>query len=234
MYGRRADLREASDLVTRLGQRSRGIEVLLCPPVVYLDATLSAVEGSTVIVGAQDCSPVAEDAARTGEVSAAMLADVGAQYVIVGHSERRTLLAETDDLVRRKAEAAQAAGLTPIICVGETQSERDAGRELQVVARQVRASIPAAGGYELAYEPVWAIGGARTPSLEEIRAMHAGIRQELGGAGEAARILYGGSVNPKNAGEIFAVSGVDGALVGRACLKAADFSAIVLSHPAVV
>lgn len=239
MHGRRADLTEISELAAKLGPAAKRAEVLICPPSVYLDAALARAQGSALVIGAQDCSPVADDAARTGEISAAMLADSGAAYVIVGHSERRALLGEDNDAVRRKAEAAQAAGLTPIVCVGETQGERAEGRAVAVVAAQVRASVPAAAApLVLAYEPVWAIGGARTPTLEEIGEMHAAIGQELkalfGEAGAGVRILYGGSVNPKNAGEIFAVPGVGGALVGRACLKAADFSAIVLAHPAVV
>ncbi|MBX3511259.1 MAG: triose-phosphate isomerase [Hyphomonadaceae bacterium] len=235
MHGRRADLREAGDLIARLGPRGAGaVSVLICPPMIYLEAAMAAVAASGVAVGAQDCSPVAEDAARTGEVSAAMLADAGVRFVIVGHSERRTLLGETDDLVRRKAEAALAVGVTPIICVGESQSEREAGREQDVVAAQIRASVPAAGEIVVAYEPVWAIGGSRTPTPHEIAAMHSVIRRELGPRGAATRILYGGSVNAKNAAEIFGVEGVDGALVGRACLKAADFAGIIQAHPAVV
>jgi triosephosphate isomerase len=158
-------------------------------------------------------------------------------YVIVGHSERRANHGETDDVVRRKAEAAIAAALIPIVCVGETQAERGAGRVAEVVSRQVRASTPAHGGtFVIAYEPVWAIGGNSTPSLAEIGEVHALAREtliaQLGAQANHTRILYGGSVGPKNAGEIFSVDGVDGALVGRASLKASDFSAIILSHPA--
>jgi triosephosphate isomerase len=237
MHGRRADLAEVRALHAAAGAALARIEVLICPPAPYLEAALAAVGTSGVVVGAQDCSRVAADAARTGEVSAGMLADVGARYVIVGHSERRTLLGETDDLVREKAEAAQGAGLTPIVCVGETQTQREAGQAAAVVAAQVRASTPGqAENLVVAYEPVWAIGGSRTPTLVEIAEIHAVVRAELtarfGAAGEGVRVLYGGSVNPKNAGEIFAVDGVDGALVGRACLKAADFSAIIIAHPA--
>ena len=181
---------------------------------------------------------MAEDAARTGEVSAAMLADAGARYVIVGHSERRSQHGESDALVRKKAEAAMAAGLIPIVCVGETQAERAGGTVADVIAAQVREqhARARAPGFVIAYEPVWCIGGDRTPTMEEIGEVHAVIRQTLagriGGAADGVRILYGGAVNPKNAAEIFAVEGVDGALVGRASLKAADFSAIILAHPA--
>lgn len=237
MHGRRADLAEAEALQGAAGPALAKVEVLICPPAPYIEAALAAIGASGVIVGAQDCSPVAPDAARTGEISAGMLADVGAKYVIVGHSERRALLGETDDLVRQKAEAAQAAGLAPIVCVGETQAQREAGQASAVVAAQVRASTPgSAERLVVAYEPVWAIGGSRTPTLEEIAEIHAVVRAELSaryaGAAEGVRVLYGGSVNPKNAGDIFAVPGVDGALVGRACLKASDFSAIITAHPA--
>lgn len=237
MHGRRADLAEAAALAAAAGKALQRVEVLVCPPAIYLAAAVDAVQGSPVAIGAQDCSPVGADAARTGEISAAMIAETGARYVIVGHSERRSLLGETDDLVRQKAEAAQAAGLSPIVCVGETQAQREAGQASAIVAAQVRASVPAsAAALVIAYEPVWAIGGARTPTLTEIADIHGVVRAELeaklGAAGRGVRVLYGGSVNPKNAGEIFAVEGVDGALVGRASLKAADFSAIITAHSA--
>lgn len=237
MFGRRTDLAEIPALIEMAGSAAQAVDILVCPPAAYIEAAAAAVKGTPVAVGGQDCSPVAEDAARTGEISAAMLADAGARYVIVGHSERRSFHGETDDLVRQKAVAAQGAGLMPIVCVGETVAEREAGRAGAVVAAQVRASIPAANtGFVVAYEPVWAIGGNRTPTPIEIAEIHNVIRGELsagfGAAGEAVRILYGGSVNAKNAGEIFAAEGVDGALVGRACLKAADFSAIARAHPA--
>jgi triosephosphate isomerase len=166
-----------------------------------------------------------------------MLADAGAQYIIVGHSERRTLHGESSDLVRKKAEAVLAAGAVPIVCVGETQAERAAGRVAEIVGDQVRQSVPDNGaGAVVAYEPVWAIGGDRTPTPAEIAEVHTLIRgvlrERFGGGANAMRILYGGSVGPKNAAEIFAAEGVDGALVGRASLKAADFSAIILAHPA--
>lgn len=237
MHGRKADLAEAAALQGEVRAALARVDVLICPPAPYIEAALAALAGSQVLVGAQDCSPVSADAARTGEVSAAMLADAGAGYVIVGHSERRSFHGESDDLVRQKAEAALAAGLSPIVCVGETQAQRDAGQAGAVVAAQVRASTPdSAERLVVAYEPVWAIGGSRTPTLSEIAEIHGVVRAELtaryGAAAEGVRVLYGGSVNPKNAGEIFAVDGVDGALVGRACLKAADFSAIIRAHPA--
>ena len=235
MFGRLAGLGELAALWAMTRQASAGLDMLTCPPAAYVSAAADAVRGTQLLIGAQDCSAIAEDSARTGEISAAMLADAGAAYAIVGHSERRSLHGESDALVRKKAEAALAAGLTPIVCVGETLAQRQVNRVDEVVGAQVRESVPAAG-IVVAYEPVWAIGGDRTPSVEEIAAAHRLIRDTLGAsfgeAGRAARILYGGSVGPKNAGEIFTAEGVDGALVGRASLKAADFAAIVLAHPA--
>ena len=233
MFGRQADLGEIALLARRVGEAAKSIDVLICPPAPMLALAAARAKDTPVLIGAQDCSAIAPDSARTGDVSAAMLADAGAHYVIVGHSERRTLFGETDAIVRAKAEAALKAGLTPIVCVGETQGERAAGRVEEVVGRQVRDSVPqTAGAFVIAYEPVWCIGGASTPEPGEIAQIHSLIRETLAGRGAATRILYGGSVNPKNAGEIFGAPGVDGALVGRASLKADDFSAIILAHPA--
>ncbi len=236
MYGRRGDLAELDALWMRIGAYAGGVDVLICPPAPYVAPAAEMVRGGGLLIGGQDCCAVAEDAARTGDISAAMLADAGATYMIVGHSERRSLHGESNGLVRRKAEAALAAGLVPIVCVGETQSERNAGRVAEIVSRQVRESAPAAGAFVVAYEPVWAIGGSSTPTMSEIQEVHTLIRDTLtsdfGSAASEVRILYGGSVNPKNAGEIFTVEGVNGALVGRASLKAADFAAIILAHPA--
>jgi triosephosphate isomerase (TIM) len=237
MFGRAADLGEIAALAERVGGAAEQVDALICPPTAYLQSAARQARGKPVLIGAQDCSATADDSARTGEVSAAMLADAGARYVIVGHSERRSLHGESDDLVRRKAEAAIAAGVAPIICVGETRAERDAGRVAEVIGAQVRQSVPDTGaGAVVAYEPVWCIGGDRTPTPAEIADVHSLIRSVLaerfGDQANAIRILYGGSVGPKNAGEIFAAEGVDGALVGRASLKAADFAAIILAHPA--
>lgn len=236
MYGRRAALGEIPALWSQVSAVSGAIDALICPPTPYLEAAVLAAKGTGVLIGAQDCSPVGEDSARTGEASAAMLADCAAKYVIVGHSERRTFHTESNDLVRRKAKAALAAGLTPIVCVGETLAEREAGRVAEIVGAQVRESVPTGPDFVVAYEPVWAIGGASTPTIGEIEEVHRLIRETLAEtlAGEAngVRILYGGSVGPKNAAKIFASDGVDGALVGRSSLKAADFAAIILSHPA--
>lgn len=235
MYGRKAALGEIALLADQCRQASAALDVLVCPPAPYVTAAAAAAGGTSILVGAQDCCAIADDSARTGDVSAAMLADAGARYVIVGHSERRSLHGESDALVRKKAEAALAARLIPIVCVGETLAQREAGRAEEVVRAQVRDSVPSAQ-IVVAYEPVWAIGGNRTPTIEEIAAVHATVRETLSAAfgepGRAVRILYGGSVGPKNAAEIFTAEGVDGALVGRASLKAADFAAIVLAHPA--
>ncbi len=235
MFGRLSGLVELAALWELTERASAGLDMLICPPAAYVAPAAAAARGTKLLIGAQDCSAVLEDSARTGEISAAMLADAGAAYVIVGHSERRSLHGESDALVRKKAAAALAAGMTPIVCVGETLAQRQARRVEEVVGEQVRGSVPAAE-VVVAYEPVWAIGGDRTPSLAEIAAAHRLIRDTLttsfGEAGGGVRILYGGSVGPRNAGEIFTVEGVDGALVGRASLKAADFAAIVLAHPA--
>lgn len=236
MFGRRASLDEIPALWAQVSAAAARIDALICPPAPLIQHACWVARETGIIIGAQDCSASAEDAARTGEVSAAMLADVGARYVIVGHSERRTQHEESNALVRQKAEAALAAGLTPIICVGETQAERSAGRVGEVVSGQVRESTPPQAGIVVAYEPVWAIGGATTPTIPEIAEVHTLIREtlreRLGSEANAVRILYGGSVGPKNAAEIFSAEGVDGALVGRASLKAADFAAIILGHPA--
>lgn len=233
MYGRKADLAEITALWRRLGAAGEAVETLICPPAPYIEAACAAAAGTDVTIGAQDCSAVGADSARTGEFSAAMLADVGARYVIVGHSERRSLHGESDGLVRRKAEAVIAAGLVPIVCVGETEADRAAGRVAETVGAQVRNSCPAEGVFVLAYEPIWAVGSDRTPTPAEITDVHMLARETLGGAGAGVRVLYGGSVNPANAGEVLSADGVDGALVGRASLRAEDFAAIILSHPTV-
>ncbi|GAB4383452.1 triose-phosphate isomerase [Albidovulum sp.] len=207
-------------------------EVLICPPATLLTRMADSVMGSPLRLGGQDCH--AEPAgAHTGDISAPMLADAGATHVIVGHSERRSDHGETDAMVRAKARAAHAAGLVAIICIGETEAERDAGRTLDVIRAQLAGSIPEGAGAAntvIAYEPVWAIGSGRTPAPAEIAEVHGTIRAAIVGAVAdpgAVRILYGGSVKPGNAAEIFAIADVDGALVGGASLKAADFGAII-------
>ena len=208
-------------------------QMLLCPPATLIAQMAWAARGSALLVGGQDCHPKASGA-HTGDISAAMIKDAGATHVILGHSERRTDHGETDTLVKSKAEAALAAGLVAIVCIGETEAQRDAGQTLAVIGRQLDGSLPmgaTAANLVLAYEPVWAIGTGRTPTLAEIAEVHAFLRGRLAGLigveADGVRILYGGSVKPSNAAEIFALPHVDGALVGGASLKAADFGAIV-------
>ncbi len=205
-------------------------DVLICPPATLV-ATLA---GGAFAVGGQDCHAEASGA-HTGDISAEMLADAGASAVIVGHSERRADHGETDAMVAAKARAAWRAGLMAVVCLGETEAERDAARTLERVGMQLAGSVPDgadAANLVVAYEPVWAIGTGRTPSLAEIGEVHdflrARLRERLGPAtGDAIRLLYGGSVKPGNAAEIFAIANVDGALVGGASLKTADFGPII-------
>lgn len=206
-------------------------EVLICPPATLIAA--AAARTTTVRIGAQDCHANASGA-HTGDVSAEMIADAGGRYIIVGHSERRADHGETDAAVRAKAEAAWRAGLSAIVCVGETEAERDAGRAVDVVTSQISGSLPegaTAANTVVAYEPVWAIGTGRTPSIADITEMHDAMRAHLAtlvsGEADGMRLLYGGSVKPSNAAEIFAIENVDGGLVGGASLKASDFSGIV-------
>ena len=212
---------------------SPACEMLLCPPATLLAQMNWAAKGSALALGGQDCHQDASGA-HTGDVSAAMLRDAGASYVILGHSERRADHGETDALVLAKAGAAGAAGLVPVICIGETEAQRDAGTTLAVIGGQLDGSVPptaTAATLVLAYEPVWAIGTGRTPTIAQIAEVHGFLRDRLtahiGAEAAGVRILYGGSVKPSNAAEIFAVPHVDGALVGGASLKAADFGAIV-------
>lgn len=231
MNGSMAALTEVQALL--VAQPSPACEMLLCPPATLISAMAAAVRGSAVMVGGQDCHP-RPSGAHTGDISAAMLAEAGATHVIVGHSERRTDHGETDAQVAAKALAAQAAGLVAIVCLGETEAQRDAGTTLAVIGAQLDASVPegsTSANLVLAYEPVWAIGTGRTPTVAQIAEVHGFLRQRLAGriGAEAAgvRLLYGGSVKPSNAAEIFAIADVDGALVGGASLKAADFGPIV-------
>jgi triosephosphate isomerase len=194
---------------------------------------MAEVAAGRILVGGQDCHPK-NTGAHTGDISAEMLADAGASHVILGHSERRDDHGETDGLVRAKSAAAQAAGIVAIVCIGETEAQRDAGETIAVIGAQLAGSVPdeaTPGNTVIAYEPVWAIGTGRTPTLPEIAQVHADLRTRLsarfGATAAAFRLLYGGSVKPSNAAEIFALPNVDGALVGGASLKAADFAAIV-------
>jgi triosephosphate isomerase (TIM) len=206
------------------------VDLMVCPPATLIASFAATARGSPVRIGGQDCHALASGA-YTGDIAAEMLKDAGATAVIVGHSERRRYHGETDAAVRAKALAARRAGLLAIVCVGETRAEREAGRELAVVGMQLDGSLPdEAGDFVVAYEPVWAIGTGLTPTTNDIANMHRAVRKRLvsryGPTGEAARILYGGSVNPNNAKELLAVEDVDGALVGGASLKAAEFLAI--------
>ncbi len=207
-------------------------ELLVCPPATLLSLVGDRLKGSPVRLGAQDCHHK-PSGAHTGDLAAPMLADIGCRFVIVGHSERRADHGETDAEVKAKAEAAMAATLIPVVCIGETLAVRDRGDALKVVAAQLAGSLPAgasADGLVVAYEPVWAIGTGRTPTAADIGAMHQALRAELkrhlGAESDRMRILYGGSVKSSNAAEILAIDGVDGALVGGASLKAEDFLTI--------
>ena len=211
------------------GSQGLGCDVLVCPPSVHVAAVAQALAGSPVAAGGQDCHPE-KQGAHTGDVSAPMLRDIGATWVILGHSERRQNHAETDALVRAKTLAAVAAGLTPIVCVGETEDQRTSGRETEVVGGPLTGSLPENFAGVVAYEPVWAIGTGKTATEDDVAAMHGFIRQQLvrqfGAAGNGILILYGGSVRPANAASLLAVPNVGGALVGGASLKADDFLAI--------
>ncbi len=233
MNGLGASLAEAETLETALKEQAAACRVALCPPATLIDRMAQALKGGAVEIGGQDCH-AETSGAYTGSVSAEMVRDAGAGLVILGHSERRAGFGETDADVAAKVEAALAAGLEPIICIGETLQQREAGQAVEVVSRQVAGSLPAslAGkAFAVAYEPVWAIGTGLTPTLEQIEEVHAAVRAamvaKLGEGGRVAPILYGGSVKPSNAKEILAVAEVGGALVGGASLKADDFLGII-------
>lgn len=229
MNGTRAAMGELRAIAAGVGDRAGRLSMLLCVPYTLLAAAAQAAAGQGLAIGAQDCHAKLSGA-HTGDVSAEMIADCGASHVIVGHSERRTDHHETDGDVRDKAEAALRAGLTPLICIGETKGQREQGETLAVLERQLAGSLPEDPHIVVAYEPVWAIGTGLTPTVADVGEAHALIRKELqeryGRAGAAIRILYGGSVKPSNAAELLAVADVDGALVGGASLKASDFLGI--------
>ena len=239
MHGLREDGLALARAVAGGAGGAGGAELLVCPPATLVREVAAALEGgAAVAVGGQDCHAAAKGA-HTGDVSAPMLRDAGARFVILGHSERRADHGEGDAAVLAKAEAAIAAGLVPIVCVGESEAERLAGEAEAVVTRQLDGSLPdgfAGAAGVVAYEPVWAIGTGRTPTESDIAAIHGAIRARLrarfGEAGGALRILYGGSVKPANAKAILAVEDVDGALVGGASLVAADFLAIAAAAAA--
>lgn len=230
MNGSREALAEL-DGIAAAAQAAEAVDVAICPPFTLIERAVARTPA--LPIGAQDCH-AATKGAHTGCVSAAMLVEAGAKLVIVGHSERRADQGETDAEVKAKAEAAIGAGLIAIVCVGETEAERDAGKAEAVVSAQLRGSVPVAGGEALvvAYEPVWAIGTGRIPSMEDVRLMHREIRAVLtellgGERAEAVRILYGGSMNAGNAADLLAVPDVDGGLVGGASLTAAAFVPII-------
>jgi triosephosphate isomerase len=232
MNGLASSLGELSRLKEALAARAPAYDVLVCPPVTLLSRAVDAAAGAFA-VGAQDCHAL-PGGAYTGDISAEMLRDSGASFVIVGHSERRQLHGERDGDVAAKAGAAWRAGLTAIICIGESEAQRDAGDANRVCGDQIDGSVPegaTAANTVIAYEPVWAIGTGRTPTPNQIAEVHAFLRARLadhiGAEAAKVRLLYGGSVKPSNAAEIFALPHVDGALVGGASLKAADFAPIV-------
>ncbi|WP_461517788.1 triose-phosphate isomerase [Porticoccus sp.] len=227
MHGSRESI---ASLVSGLLQINSVVDVAVFPPYVYLQQVIKALADTTVGVGAQNVSEQ-QQGAYTGEISADMLKDIGCHYVIVGHSERRTLYGESDQQVADKFIAAQSVGLVPILCVGETLAQREQGETLAVIARQLDA-VTAVAGIEavckavIAYEPVWAIGTGKTASTDQAQEVHQAIRQRLGAVAESTRLLYGGSVKAANAAELFAQPDIDGALVGGASLDSAEFGEI--------
>jgi triosephosphate isomerase len=232
MNGLKASAAELGKVMQGAADLWTKVDLMICPPATLIITFAHVVLGSRIEIGAQDCH-AQPSGAFTGDISAEMLADVGAKAVIVGHSERRTLHKEIDAEVRAKAQAAWRAGLTAIVCIGETRAEREAGHTLDVLGRQLDGSLPAgvsAARLVVAYEPVWAIGTGLTPTAADVAQAHEFVRKRIvdrhGAAGNAVRILYGGSVKPSNAKELMAVANVDGALVGGASLKAEDFLGI--------
>jgi len=232
MNGTSADLDRLATLAASHG--APGCDVLICPPATLIARAADKVSGSAIAIGGQDCH-AASSGAHTGDVSADMLKDAGATHVILGHSERREDHGETDAQVRAKTESAIAAGLVAVVCVGEKLADREGGKTLDVVGTQLDGSLPDGVTGEtlvIAYEPVWAIGTGKVPTLEQIGDVHDFLRTRLEArfgteTGGAVRLLYGGSVKPGNAAEIFGVSNVDGALVGGASLKPEDFGPII-------
>ncbi|MEQ9813221.1 MAG: triose-phosphate isomerase [Azospirillaceae bacterium] len=227
----------AQDLAGRFASAGAAVDMVVCPPATLIGPVVEAVAGSGIGVGGQDCHAAASGA-HTGDIAATMLADLGCSHVIVGHSERRQQHGESDAVVKVKAEAALGAGLVAIVCLGETEEEREAGRALAICAAQLHGSLPAgatADNTVIAYEPVWAIGTGRTAQPADVAEVHDHIRGMLSEtleSGDKVRILYGGSVKPGNAAELLALANVDGALVGGASLTADDFWAIAAAAPA--
>jgi triosephosphate isomerase len=238
MNGLKASMADLEAMIAGAAGVAAKCDLLVCPPATLVAAFAAKAKGAkTLAVGAQDCHPKASGA-HTGDLSAEMLADAGAVSIIVGHSERRADHGETDALVRQKAEAVWRAGLSAIVCIGETREQRDAGKTLDICGTQLKGSLPdglTAANLVVAYEPVWAIGTGLTPTAKDVEQVHRFIRETLmsrfKGEGAAVRVLYGGSVKPSNAAELMGVANVNGALVGGASLKAADFLAIAAGCP---
>ncbi len=237
MNGQRADAMALADTLVarRRAEPDFDADILICPPATLLDRVGQHLQGSPIMLGAQDTHPE-QSGAYTGDYSAAMAKDLGAAFVIVGHSERREHHHESNALVRAKAEAGLAAGLTAIICVGESEAERHAGRAIEVVCEQLSGSLPEGASPDnlvIAYEPIWAVGSGRIPTGDEVVEIHSTLRnclrESLGSYAEGVRLLYGGSVKPSNAGAFLALPDVDGCLVGGASLKADEFWAIALA-----
>ncbi len=224
----------ASGLAHKTGVSAAHADIVLCPPAPLLPIVAAEIGQGLIGLGGQDCH-ANEKGAHTGDVSAGLLKDIGCSFVIVGHSERRADHGETDAIVKAKAAAALKAGLTPIICVGETEAEREAGKTATIIARQIAGSVPenaTAANAVIAYEPVWAIGTGKTATTDDIAAVHGQIRNLFNGEGKAnLRILYGGSVKGSNAQAILATAGVNGALVGGASLDLEDFWRIISACP---
>ena len=236
MNGLKGSVAELGKMIAGAPELAGRADLMVCPPATLVAAFAEAARGAPIAIGAQDCHAQASGA-HTGDISAEMLADAGATAVIVGHSERRTDHHETDAQVRAKAQAVWRAGLTAILCIGETKDERIAGSALDVVGTQLAGSVPdgaTANRLVIAYEPVWAIGTGLTPTPANVAEVHGFIREQLkarfDGEADRIRILYGGSVKPGNAAELMAVANVDGALVGGASLKAAEFLAIAAAY----
>ena len=238
MNGLRASMTEFEAMVAGAPKVTGKADLLVCPPATLLAAFAAKLSGAKgVSIGGQDCHPV-PSGAHTGDISAEMMADAGASAVIVGHSERRADQGENDSLVRKKAEAAWRAGLTAIVCIGETQGQRDTGQTLDICGGQLQGSLPdgsRANNLVVAYEPVWAIGTGLTPTAKDVEQIHRFIRETLiarfKDEGSRTRILYGGSVKPSNARELMGVVNVNGALIGGASLKATDFLAVAADCP---
>jgi triosephosphate isomerase (TIM) len=238
MNGLRSSMAEFEAMLAGASKVAAKADLLVCPPATLIAAFAAKLAGSKgLMIGGQDCHPK-PSGAHTGDISAEMLADAGARAVIVGHSERRADHGENDSLVRQKAEAAWRAGLTAIVCIGETQGHRDAGQTLDVCEGQLQGSLPEgarADNLVVAYEPIWAIGTGLTPTARDVEQIHQFIRQTLSARfsqeGVGMRILYGGSVKPSNARELMGVANVNGALIGGASLKATDFLAIAAGCP---